>query len=242
MNKILTTILLGLFLFSFVSAENIGNFRVNESFQITNYCATSDCSYMNITSITSPSGQVVYYNEEMTKNEQEFNYTYTPLELGIYNFKTCADPESTVRCESDEFTVSPTGKELTYSKSILYTIIIVMSLLVFLGLLWVGILLPSKNKSDEMTGYILAVNNLKYLKHFLLGFAYITLVWISYFLWMITYAYLDFNFLTTIFRFIFTFLAIVTLPLFILYVYLTITNFIKDQQIGDFLMRGLNVR
>ena len=141
-----------------------------------------------------------------------------------------------------DFQVTSIGIEFTTGKAILYSVIMIVSILTFMGLLWIGLALPSGNKTDEFTGYVIAVRNLKYLKYFLLGFSYITLLWINYFAWMITYAYLDFEFLANIFRFMFTFMAILTLPLFILFAWITISNLVRDIQVGDALMRGLRVK
>ncbi len=141
----------------------------------------------------------------------------------------------------EQFTVNVLGEEFTTAKATSYSFTLIFSILIFIGLLILGLVLPSKNKSDEMTGYIIAIRNIKYLKYFLLGFAYVTLLWIMYFSWMITYTYLSFIFLSTIFRFMFTFLAVLTLPLFILFIYLTITNLIRDSKIKDALLRGIDI-
>jgi len=78
MKKIFIFLILGMFLLNlgFVNAENIGTFKLNEEFEITNYCNSGDCSYMNLSSITYPNGTVFYINEQMTKTGQEFNYFY----------------------------------------------------------------------------------------------------------------------------------------------------------------------
>jgi len=166
------------------------------------------------------------------------------ITIGAYSYQ--------IKCQSEGlniggyttggFEVTYLGETLDTAKSISYSVIMIISILIFIGLFWIGLALPSGNKTDEFTGYVIAVRNLKYLKYVLLGFSYITLLWISYFSWMITYTYLDFEFLTNIFRFMFTFLAILTLPLFILFVWITISNFVRDSQVRDALRRGLKVK
>jgi len=245
MDKKILTLVIGLTLlnlFPLINAESIGSFRVGEQFQITNFCNSGDCSYMNISSITYPNGTVLFLNKVMSQVGQGFNYSFSTDTKGAYSFDTCADPTGKYTCERDSFSVNTIGGTLTSAKAITYTIILIISLLTLVGLLWIGFLMPSKNKTDEMTGYIFALNNLKYLKYTLLGFAYMTLVWISYFVWMIAYSFLDFSFLTKVFRIGFVFLAVLTLPLFILYVYITIANLVRDTKIKDLLLRGLRVR
>jgi len=230
-NKLILTLIVSMFLISLVSANQIatlGTFKQNECIELKQSCA--DCSYVNFSRVSYPDG---------TRAMNEFCNTD---QLGTYIVEGIGDVEGTDTVFAYDFEVSHTGKELTSAKATSYAIIIIISVLIFVGLLWIGLALPSGNKTDEFTGYVIAIRNLKYLKYVLLGFSYINLLWISYFSWMITYAYLDFEFLSNIFRFMFTFLVILTLPLFILFAWITISNLVKDSQVADALMRGLRVK
>lgn len=111
MNKKILFIFVCLFLFSLtiVSADSIGTFKVNRKMQITNYCSTSDCTYANLSSIQLPDGTLSYLNAEMTQNGYDFNYSYTPTQIGTYTFKTCSNPEGDSLCESDTFDVTGDG-------------------------------------------------------------------------------------------------------------------------------------
>jgi len=125
--------LLLLMVFPMVSADNIGTFQQNQEMQITNYCQAGDCTYINLTSITSPSPEsiLVNYNDAMTNNAQTFNYTYTPTKLGTYSFTSCGNPGGTVVCDSDTFEVTPSG--LTGNLGF-YVLFLVLSLgLIVLG-------------------------------------------------------------------------------------------------------------
>ena len=143
---------------------------------------------------------------------------------------------------SGAYIVNPLGDELTSSKAFLYILLFVVSILIFIGLSIFGIYLPVSNKKDELSGYILAVSNLKYLKYLSLAFAYLVSIIISYLAWMISYAYLSMNFLSKLFQFAFYFQAVVALPLFILFTYINITNLIRDSEVGELLSRGLTVK
>jgi len=243
-NKLIIGLVFIMILITFVSANSIsslGTFKQGESIELKQTCA--DCSYINFTRVSYPNGTRALGNVQTTKEGSIFNYTfYNTTELGTYIVEGIGDVDGVDTVFAYNFEITPTGKGLSSAKATAYVIILIISILIFIGLLYFGIAIPSKNKRDEMTGYILAVNNLKYLKYVILGFSYLTLLWVSYFSWMITYAYLDFDFLTNIFRFMFTFLAILTLPLFILFVFLTITNGIRDSKLNDFLLRGLRTR
>ena len=129
---------MGMFLVSLVYAENIGTFEKNIEMQITNYCSTADCTYANLSSITYPNGTIIYFNEAMTQTENEFNYTYTPTEIGLYTFKTCSNPEGEDYCESDNFEVTNTGKDFSegegmVSVGILLGVLGLAFLFMFLG-------------------------------------------------------------------------------------------------------------
>lgn len=108
-----------------VAAENIGSYKQNQEMQITNYCSDGTCSYMNLSSITIPNGTKVNYNIEMTKNVQDFNYTYTPTLIGEYEFNTCGNPSGNVICDSDTFDVTPSGFVGTLG---FYILILILSL------------------------------------------------------------------------------------------------------------------
>jgi hypothetical protein len=243
-NKLILTLIVSMFLISLVSANQIatlGTFKQNECIELKQSCA--DCSYVNFSRVSYPDGTRAMNNTVATKDGSIFNLEFCNTDqLGTYIVEGIGDVEGTDTVFAYDFEVSHTGKELTSAKATSYAIIIIISVLIFVGLLWIGLALPSGNKTDEFTGYVIAIRNLKYLKYVLLGFSYINLLWISYFSWMITYAYLDFEFLSNIFRFMFTFLVILTLPLFILFAWITISNLVKDSQVADALMRGLRVK
>ena len=138
MKKIFYLLILGIFIFSFafVSAENIGTFKLNEEMQITNYCSSGDCSSMNLSSITSPNGTLNYLNMEMTKNGQEFNYSFTPSFSGEYNFKTCANPLGDFTCDSDYFFVTSNGEIKDNMQLISRIFLILFCLLVIVAIQW----------------------------------------------------------------------------------------------------------
>jgi hypothetical protein len=125
-----------LFLISFSSAQGfivedqsvtLYTFQINQEMQITNFCASADCTYANLTRIISPNGTITYPNVEMTKNGNNFNYSYIPIELGTYSFTTCSNPEGIQFCETDSFDVTSTGS----GGSLLFIIIITFIAVLF---------------------------------------------------------------------------------------------------------------
>lgn len=246
MNKlnILFLILVFSFCLTTISASdncaNYGTFKQNDNINLIQTC--SDCTYINITSINYPNSTNVVSDIAMQKIGGTYNYTFTNAQpVGIYTVTGRGDDSfADVWCYT--FQVTATGSDLNTSKAMSYILIFVFSFIIFIGLLIMGIALPYNNSKDQMTGYILQVNNLKYFKSLCIALSYVVAMFLSYLAWMITYAYLDMEFLTNIMRFIFTILAVLALPLFVLFMWISITNVIKDNKIAEMLSRGFSVR
>ena len=115
----------------FISAESIGTFKVNEPMQITNYCQAGVCTYVTLVSLEYPNGTIIYPDTNMTQNNQVYNYSFTPTEIGEYTFVTCGDSTIAV-CDSDTFDATYTGKEVFVGINIM--------LLIFFSLLMVGVI------------------------------------------------------------------------------------------------------
>ena len=132
----------------FVSAnyDCIGTFKISDEMEITNYCEDATCTYMNLTSIELPNNTILYLNAEMTNNNQHFNYTYTPEELGTYHFTTKGNPGGYQVSHRDYFEVTNTGEEkLTTGSSITLIIGLVVMFLV------AGLLLVLANRINNGT-------------------------------------------------------------------------------------------
>jgi hypothetical protein len=242
--NIIILLVIGIFMINLTCAEinNFAGVKQGDCVTIKQVCAS--CTYVNV-SVSYPNSTLAITNQEMT-NQGGGTWTYefcdTP-DKGRYDIIGSGDLEGTdTGFDVLYFEVSSTGTELTQAKALSYTIILIISIFLFLGIFFVAIKLPSKNKSDELTGYIIAVSNLKYVKYFLFGLSYLMTIWISYFLWMMTHAFLDFVFLASLFKFIFYILTVSTIVLFPLYIYFIITNFLRDKDIKDLLLRGLSAK
>jgi len=134
MKRLLLFLLLGMFLFSLVSAESIGTVKQGDEIQLTNYCWAGGCTSATLTSITYPNGKVENINSTMTKNTQNFNYTYTPTEIGVYSFNTCSNPWGILVCDSDTFEVTSTG---TGGSMFFIILITILALIFFISSLFV---------------------------------------------------------------------------------------------------------
>lgn len=91
-----------------VLAENIGTFKQYDCISLHQIC--SNCTFVNITSIKYPNGQVVNINSVMTKVGTDYNYTFcNSSDLGNYLYNTCGNKDGTFVCENLEYTITTTG-------------------------------------------------------------------------------------------------------------------------------------
>lgn len=244
--KKLILILMFIYLIGIGSAD-IETYKANTQTNLQFTCTLNDAipsetATFNIT-ITDREGNKVVDNQlAEAQGSGSFNYTVTFNKTELYKVQMfCTDGIYSYSGEGF-YNITPLGGELTSAKTTIYIIIFIISLIIFIGLLLIGIYLPIENNRNEMTGYIFAINNLKYLKLVCLGLAYLVALLIAYFSYTLSYSYLDFGFLTSIFRALFYAETIALFPLFILFSYVLIANLIRDSKIKDMLMRGLRIR
>jgi len=133
MKKIYLTLILGIFLISLVSADgSLGTFRQSDCIELYQYC--DDCTYVNLTTIQYPNGTIQIFNEEMTKNDIDYNYTFcSTLELGDYSYTVKGDKGGAVSTERLSFEVTPSGQGGTEN-----TIFFIFIILLLYGITFTG--------------------------------------------------------------------------------------------------------
>ena len=137
------------------------------------YCAVGLC---NIT-LFYPNNSIYLNNQEMTNQYSFFNYTITTETLGNYNCNAlCCDG---VYCNINkcDFIITPSGTELTTPQSILYSVGLILSLVIFFLTLYASIVTPFKNGRDEH-GKIISINNLKWVKVGFIALTYFMLLFV----------------------------------------------------------------
>lgn len=144
--------------------------------------------------------------------------------------------------ESFYIDVTPTGTSIDVSKAILYSLTWVFFVAIFVGLIIVGVTIPYGNESDQLTGYLIAVSNKKYIKILAWLFAYLVLLCICYLSYQISYGFLELVLVSSLFDIAWKTLAWGTLIAFPLVIYFMIANAVRDSQLGDQLSRGFRVR
>ena len=204
----------------------------------------ANSSWQNLTAIQQPDETIIVLNTGMQSlGGGYFNYTYcNNSQNGEYIVNGIGDVDGTATTWNYKYTVNPLGKIFTSQQALLYIAIFVIAFLLFLLCAGLGFYAPSGNNRDQMTGYILAVSNMKYVKMFMMSISYLLLMLIVYFGYIISYGYLDLDFLGSLFYFAFYTMVVLILPAFIVGTYFVIANWVRDSKVSDMLSRGLTVQ
>ena len=111
MNKIILTIIIGMFLISFTSAaiSNLGSFQQGECVTLLQTCVT--CTYNNISRvIVSPTSTVILEEVVMTKDGSYYSYeTCNTTLLGEYGVNGYGDIDGVKTSWNYVFDVTPSG-------------------------------------------------------------------------------------------------------------------------------------
>lgn len=223
MKKILLTLLIGIFLIGLASASisNIGTFKQDQCIELIQTCP--DCTYNNISRVLYPNSSVALSNVAMTKEDTYYNYTFCNTSIiGTYTVNGFGDLGGTKTSWNYNFEVTETGFILETSESILYIIILIITLILFLGFLFLAIKLPYSNKIND-DGSITRITRAKYLKLLSIWFAYGFFMWFLQTLNGISSSFIKLTYLSNFITNIFTYsqgfsLAVTFLILIIMFV------------------------
>lgn len=230
--------------FSFQLGDNeLPPVKINSCLPLIQYCA--NCTFVNITSLSYPNGTTInlgYTTKKISQDTYINNSFCDTSSPGTYIYSTFGNPDGLLFQQAIKRQVTATGNDFTIQKSILYISLLTVAIIIFFTTLVGGIIIPSDNKRDEMTGYILAVSNLKYVKIFSYAISYVMSIVIFYFLYTLSFAFLEFNFISSIFYAVFYILVVCLFPLFVVGVYIVIANAVRDHKVGEMLSGGLRIR
>ncbi len=243
MKKILLTLILGLFLISFASAEiqKLGTFKLGENVPLIQTCAS--CTFNNITSINDPDGNEVVGEYNMTRTGTVYNFTLSSgnvTSLGTYIVNGFGDLDGTDTIWNYVFSVTRTGFELTQARGNVF--IGLLFIMVFLFVVnCVGItMLPSKDNRNEL-GELISINNLKYLRSILLGVGYLLLMSIVFLSSNIALAYLGTSLFGNILFRIFQIMLVLLLPMFVIWLIFIFHGIFRDREVKKMINRGVGL-
>ena len=170
MKRIILLLLMGMFLISFVSAQesSLGVFKLNEQIELIQICSndTSLCDACNISSVKYPNSSILISNVAMTERTSDFNYTLDSSNIsvsGTYLVNGFCTTSSQVSVWSYTFDVNYLGKEISSAQGIIYVSLFAILFFVFISILFIIGKLPRYNQQDE-EGRILSISYLKYFR------------------------------------------------------------------------------
>jgi len=212
-----------MFIFSFVSADSIGTFKKEKSLEIYQEC--NNCTSCNFTRVKYPNGTNFLTNIEATKDDTYYHSTILKgnlTEVGTYSY--CYDCGNAVEKSTGclDFEITYNGHELTTERSFLYLGLIGFLLFIFCLILFLIPQIPM-NKTDE-DGLIIELSSLKYLRPILIALDWIILLAIIFLTSNVAIAYLPFNMFGELLFNIYTimfWLTIIAIPIWFIYLFLS---------------------
>jgi len=191
LKKLFSFLIISLFLISLVSAgsEVILTGKKGDTIELPQECTS--CSFVILSSIQYPNMSKIYLNQNMTKSDSSFNYSFSDTtELGIYNYCGYGDVDGTNTTFCYDFTITYLGKQLTTEKAIIYFIFLILFILIFIGtFIFIGFL-PNKNEKNE-EGKILSISYLKYFRNVLYMFEWFLFIGILFMFSNLGFAFLE---------------------------------------------------
>lgn len=222
-----------------IAISTLGTFKSGEAIDLIQTC--SNCSYINVSSVTAPNSTIIVQDAVMSKNGVLFNYSMNGQEtIGIYN--VCGegdlDGETTVWCY--DFEVTATGFKPDTAQGLIYFILLALSSGIFLVLIVAGIKVdPDKYKRNSISGDIVGVNYGKYWRMACWVLAYAMAVWISSLSRTIAENFLNSEGLALFFKALFYILISGALPFFLVYMWILIVSLWTDKKVMTYIERGL---
>lgn len=164
-----------------------------------------------------------------------FSYEFTVLggnftRVGGYTGVSQCNSSSLGGFQSFDIMVTPSGNSFDIPQAILYSFFMILLVGLFLLTTWGALTLPWGNERNR-EGEVIKVNWKKYLKMFSACWAYVTLIWIVFMGWTLSWAYLQWQGLGTIFKLSFYILMGTALPIFIGIILLFLISFLSDAKI-----------
>lgn len=243
MNKLFILMMFLLISFTYAISgqeQSLGTFRQGECVELIQTC--SNCTFNNISSVMYPNSSLALNQATMTKTGTFYNYTFCSTSpLGEYIVNGFGDLNGLDEIWAYSFLITPAGENLETGQALLYMFMLIVFISIFLLSFYGSIVLPWKNERNPYDE-IIKVNYRKYLKMFCMGMSYVFLVWVSYISWNLSWGYLHMRGIADMFRYLFTVLVALALPVFIIWVVLMVVVYINDQKIQSFINKEFPIQ
>lgn len=200
--------------------------------------ADRNSTYQTIVSVQLPNKQISLIDKNMTSlGGGYYNYSYCNTSyVGKYFVNGYDNDEQWAY----DFIVTNNGTEYTTAQSITYIFVLLLSVGLFiLCFTWAWNIETGNIRNSD--GEIMAVNYKKHLKLFLVVMCYMVAMWVFFVSWNITLGYLDLPAVASFFRFLYTFMLAMALPITVVWILVAFIMFVRDLQIEKKLERGFTM-
>lgn len=203
--------------------------------------ATATCNI----SINYPNGTYLKENVSMTnRNNGDFNITLNATEtvlIGEYEWRAfCCDG---TKCAAgyDSFEITPSGTELSTAQGIIYIIFLLIAFFIFWICIYGSFKIKWRNDVDE-TGKVVSINDLKWLKLFLMVFSYLTFMFIMVMTYNITENFIYLGNVSSYFYYVYLISLSVFFPIMVLMPWVVLYIVFQDKKVKKLIQRGLPTR
>ena len=205
---------------------------------------TTICTFCNITTIKSPiNSSILISNVVMSQRNSEFNYTlirnYTST-IGTYLVSGLCGDGSQISTWNYDFKITPNGSELSVSQGILYLVFLIAAIGLFILCLTYAIKIPWRHQRDE-EGYVIGINDMRYLKLFLIVACYIILMFSAGLLRGITANYLPEIGVSGFFEWVFWIMLSLMYPLIVCSLIFSLIIFLSNKKFQKAIEKGLPI-
>lgn len=195
----------------------------------------------NIT-IQYPNSSLLLDNQQATHNPSYYNISLPNTDtLGFHSYQSfCTNGTSAGTSDNLYYLINIQGEEFTTGKGILYIFIMLISLALFFLCLYGALKIPWDNKRDD-DGFIVGMNDLKYVKLFLWFMSYLLLMYLAFLTTGVS-KFLEMNIASNFFNMIYLFLLVGIFPVFVLTAVFGFVRFFNDKKNLRLLERNLKPR
>jgi len=220
--------------------ESLGSFQVNECVELKQICAS--CTFVNVSQVLYPNSSVALDNSVMVKDGSVYTKEFCNTSvIGQYIVNGLGDVDGTDTVFAYDFQITPNGFILSTSQGIVYIVFALMAGGLFIICLWGGIKIPYKNPRNN-EGNIIGINDLKYVKIFLLSISYLLLLFIVGIMRSILANFLFFDNASRLFEWVYWSMLYSLFPIFVVTIIVFFFQWLGDKKLLDTLQRGLPFR
>lgn len=234
------TLLISIIPFSLAETYPV-NKPVDLKFLCTLNNAVPTSATYNIT-ISYPNGSTFINNKVATPLGQgAFNYTVNFLIIGTYKIQSFCYDGTYSYSNNEEIEITSTGTILSVSQAIIYFVFLIAAIGLFILCLNYSIKIPWSHQRNE-DGEVIGINDLRYLKMFLVVSTYIMLMFVSGLLRSITANFIPEIGVSLFFEWVFWIMLSFMYPLIIISFIVGIILFLNNKKLQKAISRGFPIK